>query len=74
VKFRLRHESEQAEAGGRRKVEAEIGVVAFDAVARLVAGTALGSGLKAEGFLCASSRRSKKLVLHATHIEFIEGA
>ena len=74
VEFRLRHESERAEAGARRKVNAEIDAVAFEAQARLLAGGALGRRLKAEGFLCAKSRQSKKPVLHVTNIEFVEGS
>jgi primosomal replication protein N len=54
-------------------VSAEIPALAFDVQARLLAGCALERALNVEGFLCAKSRRSKKLVLHATHIEFIEG-
>jgi len=73
VEFRLRHDSERAEAGARRRIEAEIEAVAFEAQARLLAGTALGRGLKAEGFLCAKSRRSRRPVLHVTEIEFVEG-
>lgn len=73
VEFRLRHESERLEAGARRKVNAEIDAVAFEAQARLLAARALGSALKAEGFLCAKSRQSKKPVLHVTNIEFMEG-
>jgi len=73
VEFKLRHESEQSEAGTLRKVEAEIGGIAFDAQARLLAGTQLNTQLKLQGFLAAKSRRSRKLVLHVTNIEFIEG-
>ena len=73
VEFRLRHESERAEAGARRKVKAEIDAVAFEAQARLLAASALGRLLKAEGFLCAKSRNSNKPVLHVTNIEFMEG-
>ena len=72
--FKLQHESEQPEAGGRRKVQAELEAVAFETEARLIAGRPLGSGLKLQGFLSAKSRRSKKLVLHVTHIEFVEGS
>jgi primosomal replication protein N len=71
VEFRLKHESERAEAGARRQVNAEIEAVAFEAQARLLAGSALGRPLKAEGFLCAKSLRSRKPVLHVTNIEFI---
>jgi primosomal replication protein N len=72
VEFRLQHESQQAEAGTSRKIEAEIGAIAFEAQARLLAGARLNTGLKLQGFLAAKSRRSKKLVLHVTDIEFIE--
>ncbi len=54
-------------------MEAEIGAIAFDTQARLLAGASLNSGLKLQGFLAAKSKRSRKLVLHVTNIEFIEG-
>jgi primosomal replication protein N len=73
VEFRLEHESAQAEAGAQREVKAEIEAVALDTQARLVAGTKIGTGVKLEGFLSAKSKRSKKLVLHVTNIEFAEG-
>ena len=73
VEFRLAHESERAEAGALRKVRAEIDAVAFEAQARLLAAGPLGRQLKAEGFLCAKNRRSRKPVLHVTNIEFMEG-
>ena len=47
--------------------------MAFEAQARLIAGRPLGSGLKLQGFLAAKSKRSKRLVLHVTNIEFVEG-
>ncbi|HYL87936.1 MAG TPA: primosomal replication protein N [Burkholderiales bacterium] len=74
LEFKLGHESEQDEAGSRRKVQAEIGAIAFEANARLIAGRPLGSEVKVQGFLSAKSRRSKKLMLHVTNIEFVEGA
>ena len=73
VEFRIAHASEQDEAGGRRKVDAELGAIAFDTHARLVAGARLGVSGSFRGFLAAKSRRSKKLVLHVTDIEFKEG-
>jgi primosomal replication protein N len=72
VEFRLRHASERLEAGKRRQVEAEIDAVAFEAQARLIAGSSAGKPLRAEGFLCAKSRQSSKPVLHVTHIEFVK--
>ena len=73
LEFKLRHESQQNEAGGSRRVEAEIGAIAFEAQARLLAGSQLNTALKLQGFLGAKSKRSKKLVLHVTHIEFMQG-
>ncbi len=73
VEFRLSHESERAEAGTMRKVNAEIDAIAFEALARLVAGATLNGALRVEGFIAAKSRNSRKPVLHATRIEFIEG-
>ena len=74
VEFKIRHESEQEEAGAKRKVEAEIGAIAFAAQARLLATAKLGVKARFRGFLGAKSKRSKKLVLHVTQIEFSEGA
>ena len=73
LEFKLAHESEQDEAGGRRKVQAELGAVAFESQARLLAGRPLGSSVRVLGFLSAKSKRAKKLVLHVTTIEFVEG-
>ena len=74
LEFKLVHESELEEAGVKRKVQAEIGAIAFEANARLIAGRPLGSEMRLAGFLSAKSKRSKKLMLHVTNIEFVEGA
>jgi primosomal replication protein N len=73
MEFKLAHESEQEEAGGKRKVNAEMSAVAFEAQARLLAAAKLGSTVMVKGFMSAKSRRSKKLVLHVSQIEFVEG-
>ena len=73
MEFRIDHKSEQDEAGGRRKVKAEIPAVAFQAQARLIAAAAPGVEVRLQGFLAPKGKRSKKLVLHATNIEFTEG-
>jgi primosomal replication protein N len=73
VEFKLGHESEQDEAAGKRNVQAEIAAIAFETQAKLLTGRPLGAPLKVQGFLAAKSRRSKRLVLHVTNIEFIEG-
>ncbi len=73
IEFRILHESEATEAGATRQVRAEVDAIAMDAQARLVAGMPIGSRVRTQGFLCARSKRSRKLVLHVTNIEFIEG-
>ena len=73
VQCRLSHESECNEAGKNRQVKAEVESIAFEAQARMIAGAALDSPLRVEGFLCAKSARSKKLVLHITDVVFGQG-
>jgi primosomal replication protein N len=73
LEFKLTHESEQEEAGARRTVQAEIGAIAFESQARLLAARPLGSAVRVQGFLSAKSKRAKRLVLHVTDIEFVEG-
>ena len=71
VEFRLKHASEREEAGARRQVAVELDAIAFEAQARLLAGSELGRPLKAAGFISAKNKRSAKPVLHVTNIEFI---
>jgi len=73
VEFRLQHESEREEAGAKRRINAEVAGIAFEAQARLLAKANLSTEITLQGFLAAKSKRSKRLVLHVTHIEFIEG-
>ena len=54
-------------------MQAEIGAIAFETQAKLLAAAKLNTGLRLQGFLAARSKRSKRLVLHVTNIEFIEG-
>lgn len=70
VKFRLAHDSEQSEAGAMRKVSCEIGAVAFEREARLLASAKLGSMVTVTGFMERKGRSKTQVVLHATHIEF----
>ncbi|MBV9362171.1 MAG: primosomal replication protein N [Betaproteobacteria bacterium] len=74
LEFKLVHESEQDDAGATRKVQAELGAIAFEANARLINGRPLGSEMKVQGFLSAKNKRSKKLTLHVTNVEFVEGS
>ena len=73
IEFRIAHRSECLEAGARRKVRAEVPALAFGSTARLIATQALGTRIKASGFLCEKSRKSKALVMHIDDIEFMQG-
>lgn len=74
AEFRILHESVAVEAGLERRVNAEVDAIAFNAQARLIAAAPLDSRLRVEGFLCARSQRSKKLVLHVSKVEFVESS
>jgi primosomal replication protein N len=73
VEFKVLHESTLDEAGKSRTVQAEVSAIAFETQARLLSGTKLNTQLRLQGFLAAKSKRSRKLVLHVTEIEFVEG-
>ena len=73
MEFRISHTSEAAEAGGKRTVQVELPGIAFESLARVIAATQLGAHARFEGFLGAKSKRSKKLVLHVTNMQILEG-
>ena len=52
---------------------AEVAAIAFETQAKLLAGRPLGSEVRLQGFLAVKSKRSRKLLLHVTNIEFKEG-
>jgi primosomal replication protein N len=54
-------------------VKVELSAVAFEAQARMICKTPAGAAVRLEGFLGAKTKRSKRIVLHVTNIEFIEG-
>ena len=70
VQFRIRHESSQEEAGLLRKVSCEVGCMAIDREAKVLATAALGETLWLKGFVDQKSRSSSQLVFHVTHLEF----
>jgi|307.fasta_scaffold482439_2 primosomal replication protein N len=74
VSFSLAHASKQAEAGTERTVEAEIQCVAVENLARELAAAPLGIGMHVAGFLAPKGKSSRRMVLHVTELEFIEGA
>jgi len=71
TEFKLRHASEQLEAGKMRQVECDISAVALAEVARAIAKLDPDSRLKLRGFLAKKSRMSTHLVLHVNHFELI---
>jgi len=73
IEFTLQHESEITEADVPRKVSATLCVQAFGALARQMSVARLGMQVQIVGFLAARNRRSSKIVLHATEIQFEEG-
>jgi primosomal replication protein N len=73
IEFSLGHVSEQVEAGAQRRVECEINAVVLGSTAHLLVDAALGSRLRATGFLAARSLKNRNAVLHVNEIEFQEG-
>ncbi len=73
VGFVLTHESTQHEAGEARQVRLEMGCIAAEEIARVVAASPLGARLVARGFLAPRGRSSGTPVLHITELEFKEG-
>ena len=69
IECTLLHQSMQAEAGGERKVDCEVFAVAFAEVARRLAGIAVGSDIRCEGFLARRYRTGITVALHITHID-----
>ena len=65
----LSHASEQPEAGGRRKVECELGAVAFGDVARSLSRLPVGSALCCQGFLARRYRTGTTLLMHIDKFE-----
>jgi primosomal replication protein N len=66
VGFRLRHRSQQIEAGHRREVECELSGVAMGEAATAMLAMRQGANVTVEGFLNRKSRMSRELVLHVT--------
>jgi primosomal replication protein N len=69
VSFRLRHRSQQIEAGIKRQVECELNGLALADVALAMSGFKVGQPIRVRGFLNRKNRMSAQLVLHATGAE-----
>jgi primosomal replication protein N len=72
IECTLDHRSEQAEAGGRRKVQCEMHAIAFGEVAMALSRCAPGSALRCQGFLARRYRTGTSLALHVVRFEQID--
>ena len=60
----LEHESKVVEAGRPRHVQLTIPAIAMGDLARMLAGTSMGTALRIEGFLASTRKGSSRLRLH----------
>jgi primosomal replication protein N len=74
LEFSIAHASRQIEAGLPRRVECEVAAVALGQTAEFLAAAPLGSAVVASGFMAAKGAHNRRLVLHVTNIEFLEGS
>ena len=68
----LTHRSEQAEAGGTRRVECEIAAVAFGETAESIARLPVGTALRCEGFVARRWRTGATLALHVDRFRTLD--
>ena len=73
VDCRLRHRSEQIEAGLPRSIEFEIAAVALGELAPVIDRVLPGDRLEVDGFLAPSRKGSNSLTLHITACRPVEG-
>ncbi len=70
---RLRHQSEQMEAGVMRQVECDIAALAAGDIAIRLEQLGLGQMQRFAGFLARKSRHSKSLVFHIIDFSSLPG-
>jgi primosomal replication protein N len=64
IEFRLKHSSQQMEAGMQREVQCELAVMAIGDVARELENITNGQFIALQGFLSSRNRNSDVPVLH----------
>lgn len=69
VNFKIVHDSEQMEAGGKRQVQCEVNSIAFEQMALEIGKLKIDDSVQLEGFLSRKSRMSTQLVLHVNKYE-----
>lgn len=71
LRFSLRHDSTQVEAGKPRQVGCELRVVAMGPLVEVVQGLQAGTPMLVSGFLTRASHRNEWPVLHAQALRLI---
>ena len=71
VGLRLRHESQQIEAGTARRVNVEMAAVAIGEIAQNISALPGGSCISVEGFLARKSPQSNQIVLHICSLKTV---
>ena len=71
VGLRLRHESQQIEAGTARQVNVEMAAVAIGEIAQSIGALPSGSHISVEGFLARKSPQSNQIVLHICSLKTV---
>jgi primosomal replication protein N len=72
LQMKLGHASEQKEAGRQRKVECELQVQVFGALAERLATLSAGTSIQVAGFLDRAGVRNPQPILHVTEFELLE--
>ena len=67
----FQHESEQVEAGVKRKVKAQIVVVAAGEIAKAMDTVSLGQTVSLRGFLTEKRKDSKSLAMHLNEFKVL---
>ena len=71
VGLRLRHESQQIEAGTARRVNVEMAAVAIGEIAQNISVLPGGSHISVEGFVARKSPQSNQIVLHICSLKTV---
>lgn len=70
--FRIRHGSEQMEAGHPRRVEVEVEAVCVGSLAEDIAAAGEARGARFAGFLAQRRPGDTRIVLHVTEFELLK--
>lgn len=71
LQIKLKHGSEQNEAGKHRRVECEVAAQAFGEIAAKLAAAPIEANINLAGFLDRTSVRNPQPMLHITEFELL---